>query len=54
MMLELEYSFDDTTPDVTGWYLALSDSPDAERDSTSTYLTVTDDPSKAAAVEIMS
>lgn len=53
-MLMLELNLDLTAQDVKGWYLAISDSSKAERDCISTYLEVTDDQSKAAAVEIIS
>lgn len=53
-LLMLERNFARTAPDVKGWYLAISDSDKAERDCISTYLTVTDDQSKAAFVEIIS
>lgn len=53
-LLVLERSLDWTTRDVKGWYLAISDNSNGERDCVSTYLTVTDDQSKAVNVRITS
>lgn len=49
--LMLERSSDATAADVEGWWLTIADSPNATRDSTSVYMAVTVDMTKAAAVE---
>lgn len=51
-VLEVKSNYDSRARNSIGWYLTISDSPEAERDSDSVYLSVTDDVSKAATVEL--
>lgn len=53
MALELVYSMDSTSDYAMSWYLAVPDRSAAKRDSTSTYLSVTEDPQKAAVVHVV-
>lgn len=52
-VLKLMHTYDSTTSDVSGWYLAISKSPAANRDSSSKFLTVTDRVIEAASVEVV-
>lgn len=51
--LMLALSFDPSSAYVASWYLAIPDDPDAKRDHTSMYLSVTSAPHRAAVVHVV-